>query len=231
MLRYFHCCAAHPVYYSLFPVYSVSYMALFTGRGDDGTTKTYGAKDRVSKGSSIAEALGTMDELNSFLGLLKVKAAAAGFEAPLGSVKDIVHGIQQTLFVVQTELAGYPMTVEAEKVEELSAIVNTIEQELPPIKTFFISGGTELAAMCDVARTLARRAERRVVGVRDGGLATIGPHSLAFLNRLSSVLYALARLANHKAGIVETPPDYNGEKEDPSASGAPKPLSQEKPLG
>src|SRR3989344_3284336 len=206
-------------------------MSLFTGKGDDGTTKTYGAKERISKSSTIAEALGSLDEVNSFLGLCKVRAKAAGFETPQGPAEEIVHRIQQTLFVVQTELAGHEMTVAEEKVTELSDMVNAIEKELPPIQTFFISGGTELAATFEVARTLARCAERRVLALSEERRAScdgaqdkkskepIGPFTLAFLNRLSSALYALARLATHRAGITEAPPDYNGKKEDPSASG------------
>lgn len=187
-------------------------MALFTGKGDDGTTKTLGAKDRISKGSPIAEALGTLDEVNSFLGLCKVHSEKEGFKTAAGiSFAGILHSLQETLFVVQTELAGNDMTVGEDKVKEVTDWVNGIETELPPIKTFFISGGTELAALLDVARTLARRAERRVVGVKDSGAREMGPQSLAFLNRLSSILYALARLANHKSGLKEPSPTYNRE--------------------
>ena len=92
--------------------------------------------------------------------------------------------------------------------KEVEKLVDAIEKELPLIKTFFISGGTELAALFDVARTLARRAERRVVAVKEESKARIGADTLAYLNRLSSLLYALARLSNHLAGISEEPPTY-----------------------
>jgi len=75
-------------------------------------------------------------------------------------------------------------------------------------KTFFISGGTELAALFDVARTIARRAERRAVEVSEEGRQKISENSLAYLNRLSSLLYALARLTNHKSAITEQIPYY-----------------------
>ena len=87
-------------------------------------------------------------------------------------------------------------------------IINGIEKELPPIHTFFIAGGTKLASLFDVARTTARRAERRVVGVSEEGLRTVSPNTLAFLNRLSSLLYALARFSNHIVGVKEEAPDY-----------------------
>ncbi len=95
-----------------------------------------------------------------------------------------------------------------QKNKEIESLIDTAEKELPPIKTFFISGGTGLAALFDVARTTARRAERRVVLVRSENLVKIGDETAAYLNRLSSLLYALARLSNHKSGIKEPSPKY-----------------------
>jgi cob(I)alamin adenosyltransferase len=187
---------------------------LYTRKGDDGTTKTFGCdQKRISKSSSVAEALGAMDEANSFLGLCKVRAGEAGFSVRIGArtrlFSDIVHELQQNLFIVQAELAGAPgKTIKKIKITQLEKIIDTIERELPPIKTFFISGGSEIAALFDVARTLARRAERRVTAAADEGAVTIGTHTRAYLNRLSSVLYALARLSNHRAGIAEEAPAY-----------------------
>jgi cob(I)alamin adenosyltransferase len=100
------------------------------------------------------------------------------------------------------------MHIEESKVKEMEAVIHTIEKQLPPIKTFFISGGTELAATFDFARTLARRAERRVVAVHEENKVKLHKDTLAYMNRLSSVLYALARLTNHKSGITEEPPSY-----------------------
>ena len=81
----------------------------------------------------------------------------------------------------------------------MERIIAAIEAELPPIKSFFISGGTAVAANFDFARTLARRAERKVVAVQEEGAQAISASILQYLNRLSSVLYELARLANHRA--------------------------------
>lgn len=186
-------------------------MALFTGKGDNGTTKTYGCDQRISKSSAVAEALGSLDEINSFLGLAKVRAEKAKLELfeDGETFAELVHWIQESLFIVQAEVAGYPKTIEEGKVKKLTDVVNAIEKELPPIKSFFISGGTEIAATFDVARTLARRAERRVVAVKEEGKVQVGAHTLAYLNRLSSVLYALARLSNHKSGISEESPTYS----------------------
>ena len=188
-------------------------MALFTGKGDGGTTKHFDTESgkRVSKTSPITEALGALDEVNSFLGLAKIRSAERGLYVgtELPSFEHIVHELQQILFTVQAEMAGADKSVQAMKVAWLEEIINEIEKELPPISTFFISGGSELAATFDFARTLARKAERRVVGVTELEDRKINTNTLAFMNRLSSVLYALARLSNHKSGINEEPPSYN----------------------
>lgn len=182
---------------------------LYTKKGDDGTTKTFGCDQRISKSSNIAEALGSLDEINSFLGLCKVKSKESGFKIGEKSFEAIVHSLQESLFMVQAELAGADKHIGEEKVKEVESWIDSAEKEMPPIKTFFISGGTELGATFDVARTIARRAERRVVGVNAEGVVKLGTETLQFMNRLSSILYALARLSNHKSGIKESAPSYN----------------------
>lgn len=175
---------------------------LYTGKGDDGTTKTFGCCDqRISKSSAITEALGALDEVNSFLGMVKVNPQAI-------EIAETIALVQQNLFIVQAEVAGADKHIAEKKVREAEAIINRVETELPPIKNFFVSGGTELAALLDFARTLARRAERRVVGVAEEGKTSVNKETLAYLNRLSSLLYALARQVNHKSGITEEPPTY-----------------------
>ena len=181
---------------------------LYTRKGDNGTTKTFGCDQRISKSSIIAEALGSLDEMNSFLGFCKVKAKKEKLLIGKLNVDQIVHDIQKNLFIIQAELAGASMSIGEEKIKELEKIIDSIEKELPPIKTFFISGGTELASIFDIARTISRRAERRVIVVADESKIEIKPFTKAYLNRLSSVLYAFARLSNYRAGITEQSPDY-----------------------
>ncbi|MDO8492380.1 MAG: ATP:cob(I)alamin adenosyltransferase, partial [bacterium] len=112
---------------------------LYTGKGDKGTTGTFGCDQRISKSSAIAEALGAMDEVNSFLGLCKIKAKESelrvkGYEL---SVEQIVNTIQQNLFIVQAELAGSAdKAISEEKLRAVEKIVGDIEKELPPIKSF-----------------------------------------------------------------------------------------------
>lgn len=181
---------------------------LYTTKGDDGTTTTFGCDQRMSKSSSITEALGTLDEANSYLGTCKLQANKDDFKIGNQQVADIVHELQDDMFIIQAELAGAEKIIKEEKIKWLEEIIEEIKQELPSIKSFFISGGTELASRFDFARTLARRAERRVVGVHDEKVQKVDKYTLAYLNRLSSILYALARLANHQQDIVEDAPDY-----------------------
>jgi len=176
---------------------------LYTKKGDDGTTKTFGCDQRISKSSAVAEALGVMDETNSYLGLCKAKSKEQGF-----NFEEIIHNIQKNLFIIQAELAGATGSITEDKVKEVEGIVDDIENELPEINSFFISGSTELSAMFDFARTLSRRAERRVVAVHRAGDVGLGGFTFQYLNRLSSVLYALARLSAHLSGINEESPDY-----------------------
>lgn len=185
---------------------------LYTGKGDDGKTKLFACGERISKSAAIAEALGTVDELNALLGVLKLEGGATHAVDGL-SYHDLLADVQQDLFIVQAELAGADMAIARERVVKLETWVNAIEHELPPITTFFVSGGTKLAAWCDVARTVARRAERRiVVSVEEVADAPSDAREnaalLAYMNRLSSLLYALARLANHRAGVAEEKPHY-----------------------
>lgn len=180
---------------------------LYTGKGDDGTTGLFGCDQRLSKSSAIAEALGVVDETNALLGVLKLKGGNT--VATLGlTYEALLDDVQQDLFIVQAELAGSDKRMDEARVAKLEGWVDAIEGELPQIRSFFVSGGCELAALSDYARTVARRAERRVIAAREGeGQQEKTPLS-AYLNRLSSLLYALARLANLRAGIAEEKPHY-----------------------
>jgi cob(I)alamin adenosyltransferase len=176
---------------------------LYTGKGDKGTTTAFGCdQQRISKSSELPEALGALDELNAFLGFVKVRSADNS------RIAAAIRGMQEILFIIQAETAGADKKVEKEAVEHIEKIVNDIEKEIPPIKGFSISGGTELSSLLDVARTLARRAERRVIAVKEMDLRDLSPETLAYMNRLSSLLFALARLANNQAGVGEENPKY-----------------------
>jgi cob(I)alamin adenosyltransferase len=178
----------------------------YTRKGDDGTTGSFGTKERMKKSSLRAEGLGSLDELNSWLGLVKVRSGSLGNLLDQ-SPEDIVHRLQSDLFIIQAELAGAEMTIAEEKIAWLELVVDTAEQEVPTLTGFSIAGGTELSALFDIARTQARKTERAVLrAVEDGH--DIGAASKQYLNRLSSVLFALARLSNSRGGITERSPEY-----------------------
>jgi cob(I)alamin adenosyltransferase len=183
---------------------------LYTRKGDGGTTKTFGCDQRISKSSLVAEALGSLDETNSYLGLARAKSVGVSVKIEKEEIKfpEIILEVQQNLFIVQAEVAGASMSIDKAKVERVEQIVDGIEKILPPISSFFISGSTELSATFDVTRTLARRAERRVVAANEEKKIKISPDTLAYLNRLSSLLYALARVSSHMAGKEEPKPTY-----------------------
>lgn len=176
---------------------------LYTGKGDSGTTTAFGCnQQRISKSSELPEALGALDELNAFIGFVKMRAADSK------RIGGILREIQESLFIIQAQTAGADKKLKEGTVEGIGKIVDDIEKEIPPIKGFSIAGGTELSALLDVARTLARRAERRIIAVTEAKLRELSPETMAYMNRLSSLLFALARLANHLAGVAEENPRY-----------------------
>lgn len=183
---------------------------LYTRKGDNGTTKTFGCDQRISKSSAVAEALGSLDEVNSFLGLVRAKAAGEGFKIENKEIKysELILEVQQSLFIIQAEVAGSTLSITTDKTTNIENIVDGIEKALPPIKSFFIAGATELGATFDFARTLIRRAERRVVEVKEEGTVLVTKETMAYLNRLSSLFYALARISSYQEGVEEIKPDY-----------------------
>ncbi|ETB63947.1 TPA: cob(I)yrinic acid a,c-diamide adenosyltransferase [Candidatus Nomurabacteria bacterium] len=187
---------------------------LYTGYGDNGTTTLYDCKQhRISKSSILIEALGAVDELNAYMGIIKVLSKDENFYIELEIKKKyfdkIIDDIQQNLFVIQAELGGSKMTVSKEELNMVERVVAKISDELPPIKSFTISGGSLLSSSLDFGRTLARRAERRIVAVVDEGSRDIGEETISYMNRLSTILFALSRYSNHLLSIKEEHPDYN----------------------
>jgi len=181
---------------------------LYTRKGDSGKTGTFGCNQKVSKSSAISEALGSLDESNSYLGVCKIKSK--DFQFILGSLKvqEIINRVQNDLFIIQAQVAGADKKISEDKVKWIEEIIGEVEKELPPIKSFLISGADELSADFDFARTLVRRAERRIVAVSEENIAKIDPQTLSYMNRLSSLMYALARFTSLKSGNREYSPTY-----------------------
>jgi cob(I)alamin adenosyltransferase len=168
---------------------------LFTGKGDGGTTKTLRGSERIPKNHSLIEALGAVDELNAWIGYCRSR-----------SKSEILLLVQENLFSIQAKLAGAEINFGAEKIVELETIVNRLEAEMPPIKSFLIGGESEIGSLFDIARTVARRAERAVIAAR--GEQPIDDIVIAYLNRLSSLLYAFTRFSAHSEQRPENAPSY-----------------------
>lgn len=189
---------------------------LYTGFGDKGTTTLFDCKQgRISKSAALIEALGSVDELNAYLGIIKVYSDIDKVVLKMGNksvlYSQILEIIQQNLFVIQAELGGSKMTITKKELNKLENIIEKIADVLPPITSFTISGGSIISAGLDYARTLARKSERRIIAVSDNGSRAISIHTLSYMNRLSSVLFALSRYANYLFSIPEIHPYYNEE--------------------
>lgn len=184
-------------------------MALFTGKGDGGTTKLFDSEPgkRVTKTSPVFETLGMLDELNTLVGWCKA-GTPSDFMVLEQKLKIVLHDVQNHLFTLQAEVAGAPKSIPLSSVEMLGVFINTIESKMPPIKTFLVPGATELSARLDIARAVARRAERRLVTLHESGERIVSESSRAYANRLSSLLYALTRYVNHTTGADEDAPAY-----------------------
>ncbi len=187
---------------------------LYTGKGDNGTTKLFDCPQgkRVSKSDFVFEVLGTFDELNSSLGYAKVLSKKSNdtlsIETQKVSYEEIIEILQQNLFCIQAELGGSDIHVNKDHILYLEKVIYEIETVLPLITSFIIPGGGETGAYLDIVRTIARRAERHLVVLRDKKERIISDESITFMNRLSSVFFALARFANYQEGYSEGKPDY-----------------------
>ncbi|MEI6296622.1 MAG: cob(I)yrinic acid a,c-diamide adenosyltransferase [bacterium] len=180
---------------------------LYTGNGDNGYSKLFGCEQEIGKDSEIFEILGIFDELNSFLGICKVKANNHKISKEQ-TFSEILEEIQQNLFIIQANLAGANKVFGLEKTIKTEEIINEIEKELPKIRSFCVSGGNELSTYLDFARTIARKAERGFVKIQTIKAVFNNENIAPFLNRLSSLLYALSRFANLKSGFKEINPTY-----------------------
>ena len=168
---------------------------IYTRTGDDGTTGL-GNGERVDKCDDRVEAFGTVDEANSALGVL---LAESDIPAP---VRTSLIRIQNELFEVGAELSlpGY-RKIAAEHVAALEQDLDRLNEDLPPLKEFVLPGGNRVAALCHVARTVCRRAERRAWAAAK--TTDVNPELLRYLNRLSDLLFVIARVLARQAGGEE----------------------------
>jgi cob(I)alamin adenosyltransferase len=174
---------------------------VYTRTGDDGTT-ALGGGQRVSKSSLRINAYGTVDELNSVIGV----AMTAGLE---GSIRDNLGRIQNELFhlgsdlcILEEDKQAMPVPViEQRHVDALESIMDLLSEELSALENFILPGGSDGAAQLHLARTVCRRAERDLVGL--SGNEAVNPITIEYLNRLSDTLFVMARYENLKKGIPD----------------------------
>lgn len=166
---------------------------IYTRTGDDGTTGL-GDGSRVDKDSLRVEAYGTVDEANSAIGLV-----LAGGAVP-GAIRDCLLEVQHDLFELGGELCiPGQRSVEAQMIVRLETLLDQFNASLPPLKEFILPGGGPSAAACHLARTIVRRAERRVSALRKED--TVRDEVIRYLNRLSDLLFVIARqLARNESG-------------------------------
>jgi cob(I)alamin adenosyltransferase len=164
---------------------------IYTRTGDSGTTGL-GDGSRVAKDHVRVEALGAVDELNSGVGLILAE--------PLGDdVRRLLTEIQHDLFDLGGELSipGYTR-IQADHVSGLESALDNYNADLEPLKEFILPGGSRAGALCHLARTVCRRAERRVVALASN--QSLSPYCQQYLNRLSDLLFVLSRVINRADG-------------------------------
>ena len=174
-------------------------MKIYTRTGDGGATTLFDGT-RIAKSDPRVDAYGDVDEANAVIGAIR----AEGLDA---DIDDLLVQVQRDLFALGSRLAD-PAERIADRVTKialgpadvtkLEVWIDTYEAELTPLRRFILPGGTRAAAALHVARTVCRRAERRMVA-----LAVLEVEFLAYMNRLSDLLFVLARAVNHRAGVAE----------------------------
>ena len=168
---------------------------IYTRTGDDGTTRL-GDGTQIGKDSAHMEAIGTVDELNSSIGLV----IAMGTPSPVG---DFLVQIQHRLFDLGGELSVPGHTaINDEHVRQLEQQLDNLNSTLPPLEEFILPGGSRASSACQVARSVCRRAERSLV--RLAGQKEVNSSILKYLNRLSDLLFVVARALNQAEGTPET---------------------------
>lgn len=178
-------------------------MKIYTKTGDGGDTGLF-AGPRVRKDHPRIEAYGTVDELNSLLGVVRAEKLPADIDQTLAD-------IQHELFTLGAELATpephkHSLTLLGDQeIERLERTIDTFEAELPPLREFILPGGARAAAGLHLARTVCRRAERGVVALADAPGQNVRGEAIQYLNRLSDLLFVIARLANRRAGLEDIP--------------------------
>ncbi len=173
-------------------------MKIYTKTGDDGTTGLQGGT-RISKSNIRIQAYGTIDELNASIGLILSRK----FDDEL---EKLLRDIQNDLFVVGSDLSNRDLSskenrVTSEMVENIEKNIDLLENDLPPITNFILPGGHEIASLIHISRTITRRAETQVISLDESSI--VNEECKKYLNRLSDLLFVIARIVNKKNGVED----------------------------
>ena len=175
-------------------------MKIYTRTGDDGTTGLLGP-GRVPKSAPRVEAYGSVDELNAALGVARSLDAGGWVTGELATLQGRLFSLGAELAATATAPLAKVDRIAQADVEVLEQIIDRLESELPPLVNFILPAGHVLAAQLHLARTVCRRAERRVVALAE--TAPVEPLLIQYLNRLADLLFVMARWCNRKAGAPE----------------------------
>ena len=176
-------------------------MKIYTKTGDTGETSLFD-NSRVPKSDARVDSYGEVDELNACLGIVGAADPGPEIGALLATIQRDLFAIGARLADPSTRIAGRvtKAAVTGERIEALERAIDRFESELPTLKRFILPGGSAAGAQLHLARTVCRRAERRVVSLGPG---SVEPNVLSYLNRLSDLLFVMARTVNHRSGVPE----------------------------
>jgi len=171
---------------------------IYTRTGDDGTT-SLGSGARRKKYDLRVEAYGTLDEVNAVIGVVRLHTASdQTFDAALGRIQNDLFDVEADLCLAEKGPGGARMTVTDAQVAWLEREIDRMNEELAPLTSFILPGGSAASAYLHLARTICRRAERIMVKLRDAPQESVTEASLKYVNRLSDYLFVAGRYANDK---------------------------------
>ncbi len=181
---------------------------VYTLTGDKGTTSLVGGQ-RVAKDDTRVEAYGTVDELNAHIGMLAhaIKGTDAAVEKLLFTIQNKLFNLGAYLATEQNDAQAPVYGLSDEDVKAVEAMIDALDEQLPPMRGFILPGGTQASVCCDICRTVTRRAERRVVTL--AALKPLNPLAQRYLNRLSDLFFILARHCNVASNVEEVLWDKN----------------------
>jgi cob(I)alamin adenosyltransferase len=174
---------------------------IYTKTGDSGETSLFD-NTRVSKADPRVDAYGEVDELNACLGAVRAAGVAPDVASALEAIQKDLFALGARLADPSSRIAGRvtKAAIADRDVARLESLIDRLEADAPPLQRFILPGGSPAGALLHLARTVCRRAERRVIALGD---QAVEPILIIYLNRLSDLLFVMARAVNHRSGIPE----------------------------